>query len=80
MRAVITVVGKDKTGNGNSVVFASVVTIPYKVVFNVDEEYLTAFSTENFTIENRTHAGKPLLRGKHNISGAYIYNDKPING
>lgn len=72
--------GKDKTGNGNSVVFASVVTIPYKVVFNVDEEYLTAFSTENFTIENRTHAGKPLLRGKHNISGAYIYNDKPING
>ena len=72
--------GKDKTGNGNSVVFASVVTIPYKVVFNVDEEYLTAFSTENFTIENRTHAGKPLLRGKHNISGAHIYNDKPING
>ena len=72
--------GKDKTGNGNNVVFASVVTIPYKVVFNVDEEYLTAFSTENFTIENRTHAGKPLLRGKHNISGAYIYNDKPING
>jgi len=49
--------------------------MPFKVVFNVDNEYLTAYSTENFSIENRTHAGKPLLRGKHTIIAGYAYKD-----
>lgn len=67
---------KTKPDNGNTLVFASCVTVPYKVVLNVDDEYLTAFSTENFSIENRTHGGKPLLKGSHIISAAYAYNDK----
>ena len=49
--------------------------MPFKVVFHVDNEYLTAYSTENFSIENRTHAGKPLLRGKHTIIAGYAYKD-----
>lgn len=72
--------GKQKVDNGSCLVFASCVTVPYKVVLNVDDDYLTAYSTENFTIENRTHAGKPLLKGKHKIEACYSYNDKLING
>lgn len=71
---------KGKTDNGNSLAYASIVTMPYKVVFNVDDEYLTAYSTENFAIENRTHIGKPLLKGKHTIAAGYVYNDKLTNG
>ena len=72
--------GKGKADNGSKLVFAACVTVPYKVVLNVDGDYLTAYSTENFSIENRTHAGKPLLRGRHKILGAYPYNDKLCNG
>ncbi len=71
---------KGKQDNGSTLAFASCVTVPYKVVLNVDDEYLTAFSTENFPIESRTHAGKPLLKGKHNIAGCYVYNDKLVKG
>ncbi len=72
--------GKGKADNGKEVAFASCVTVPYKIVLNVDDEYLTAYSTENLPIENRTHAGRPLLKGKHTINACYIYNDKLING
>ncbi|MDE5592506.1 MAG: hypothetical protein K2I75_01075, partial [Clostridiales bacterium] len=68
--------GKGKADNGSYIAFAACVTVPYKVVFNVDDEYLTAYSTENFSIENRTHAGKPMLRGRHTIVAGYAYNDK----
>ncbi|MDE5562025.1 MAG: DNA topoisomerase 4 subunit A [Clostridiales bacterium] len=68
--------GKGKADNGSYIAFAACVTVPYKVVFNVDDEYLTAYSTENFSIENRTHAGKPMLRGRHTVVAGYAYNDK----
>ena len=72
--------GKGKADNGKKIAYAACVTIPFKVVLNVDDEYLTAFSTENFVIENRTHPGRPLLKGKHDIVACYRYNDKQING
>ncbi len=72
--------GKAKTDNGSRIVYAACVTVPFKVVLNVDDDYLTAYSTENFSIENRTHIGKALLKGKHAINGAYAYNDRLING
>ena len=72
--------GKGKADNGKMIVYAACVTMPFKVVLNVDDEYLTAYSTENFAIENRTHAGKPLLKGKHTVVAGYAYNDKLING
>ncbi|MCH5161197.1 MAG: DNA topoisomerase 4 subunit A [Clostridiales bacterium] len=71
---------RGKSDNGKKLVYASCVTVPYKVVFNVGDEYLTAFSTEDFTIENRMHGGKPLIRGKHTISACYAYNDKELFG
>ncbi|MCH5155047.1 MAG: DNA topoisomerase 4 subunit A [Clostridiales bacterium] len=71
--------GKGKADNGSYLAYAACVTVPYKVVFNVDDEYLTAYSTENFAIENRTHAGKPLLKGRHTIVAGYAYNDKLTN-
>ena len=72
--------GKGKADNGSKLVYAACVTVPFKVVFNVDGDYITAFSTENFPIENRTHSGKPLLKGKHEILACYCYNDKLVNG
>ncbi len=71
---------KGKTDNGKCIAYAAIVTVPFKVVLNVDDEYLTAYSTENFTIENRTHGGKPLLKGRHSVAAGYAYNDKLING
>lgn len=72
--------GKGKTDNGSMIVYATCVTVPFKVVIAVDEIFLTAYSTENFSIENRTHAGRALLKGKHVVSAGYAYNDKLING
>ncbi len=71
---------KGKADNGKKLVYATCVTVPFKVVLNVDDDYLTAFSTENFAIESRMHIGKPLLKGKHTISACYAYNDKQIYG
>lgn len=68
--------GKGKTDNGKYIAYADIVTLPFKVVFNVDDEYLTAYSTESFSIENRTTLGKPLLKGKHVIMSGYAYKDK----
>ena len=34
-----------------------------------------AFSTEDISIENRTHVGRQLFKGKLDVIGAYIYND-----
>ncbi|MCI9032435.1 MAG: DNA topoisomerase 4 subunit A [Clostridia bacterium] len=65
--------------NGGELVFASYVTLPYKVVLVMEDGYMTAFSTENFPIENRTHCGKALLKGKMLVSGGLIYNDKVSN-
>ncbi len=72
--------GKGKADNGSRIAYAAIVTVPFKVVFNVDEEYLTAYSTENFTIANRTHGGKALLKGRHTIAAGYAYNDKLVKG
>ncbi|MDE7464110.1 MAG: hypothetical protein K2M48_03680, partial [Clostridiales bacterium] len=76
---IIDFAGKSKHDNGSKIVYSACVTMPFKVVINVDDDYLTAFSTENFSIENRTHIGKPLLKGKHTISAGYAYNDKLKN-
>ena len=76
---IIDFTSKSKYDNGSRIVYAACVTMPFKVVLSVDDDYLTAFSTENFSIENRTHIGKPLLKGKHVISAGYAYNDKLKN-
>ncbi|HIW03918.1 MAG TPA: DNA topoisomerase 4 subunit A [Firmicutes bacterium] len=67
--------GKTRPSNGDRIVFASYVKEPYKVVLEEEDNYLVAFSTEDISIENRTHAGRQLFKGKLDIIAAYIYND-----
>lgn len=72
-----------KADVGSSVIFASYVRDPYTVVFKVSDnngEYLSAFNSEKLSIENRTHIGRPLIKGKHQFIGGWVYNDKLING
>lgn len=67
--------GKTRPSNGDRIVFASYVKDPYKIVLEEEDNYLMAFSTEDISIENRTHAGRQLFKGKLDVIGAYIYND-----
>lgn len=60
--------------------FASYVTQPYKIVLKVGEDYLSAFSTEDLSIENRTHGGRALVKGKIAVDKVFIYNSGYING
>ncbi|MCL2061206.1 MAG: DNA topoisomerase 4 subunit A [Firmicutes bacterium] len=65
-----------KNDNGTRVLFSSYVKQPYKLVFVQEGDYMTAFSTETLNIENRTHAGKPLIKGKSEIKEILIYRDE----
>ena len=67
--------GRTRPSNGDRIVFASYVKEPYKIVLEEEDNYLMAFSTEDISIENRTHAGRQLFKGKLDVIGAYIYND-----
>lgn len=69
-----------KGNNGKKLVFASYVTEPYKIVLKVGEDYLSAFSTEDLSIESRTHAGRALVKGKIAVDKVFIYNSNYING
>lgn len=62
-----------KGGNGENVVFASHVTLPYDVVIKVNDDYLSCFNTEAIRIESRSTAGKPLVKGKAQVEEVYIY-------
>ncbi len=72
--------GKTRPSNGDCVVFASYVKDPYKVVIEAEDGYMMAFSTEDISIQNRTHAGKQLFKGRLDIVAGYIYNDEFSNG
>ena len=72
--------GKTRPSNGDSVVFASYVKEPYKVVIEAEDGYMMAFSTEDISIQNRTHAGKQLFKGRLDIVAGYIYNDEYTSG
>ncbi len=69
-----------KGNNGKFLVFASYVTEPYKIVLKVGDDYLSAFSTEDLSIESRTHAGRALVKGKVAVDKVFIYNSNYING
>jgi hypothetical protein len=79
-RKGVKIIDFSKSDNGDSVVFSSWVREPYKIVLDVDGEYLSAFSTEALVIESRTGAGKPLVKGKHTIPEVLIYRDEQILG
>lgn len=72
--------GKTRPSNGDSIVFASYVKEPYKVAIEAEDGYMMAFSTEDISIQNRTHAGKQLFKGRLDIVAGYIYNDDFVSG
>jgi DNA gyrase/topoisomerase IV subunit A len=74
-RKGVKIIDFNKGDNGTRLVFSSYVKEPYKIVLDIDGDYLTAFSTEVASIENRTHPGKPLVKGKHEIKEVLIYRD-----
>lgn len=69
-----------KGNNGDRLVFASYVTEPYKLVLEVNDDYLSAFSTEDLRIEDVKHGGKALVKGRVAIEKVYVYNTGYING
>jgi len=74
-RKGVKIIDFTKADNGDKVVFYAPVKEPYKVVLEIDGDYLTAISTEGILIESRTHAGKPLVKGRHEIGEVMVYHD-----
>ena len=72
--------GKTRPSNGDSIVFASYVCEPYKIVMEDEDGYMIAFSTEDIVIQNRTQPGKQLFKGSLDIVAGYIYNDEAVAG
>ena len=62
-----------KASSGTKLIFASYVTVPYTLVLDVEDDYLSQFDTEDIAIQNRTTAGKPLVRGCGGLEKAYVY-------
>ncbi len=78
-RKGVKIVDFNKKDNGTSLAFVSYVTDPYKIVLVFDDDYLSSYSTEALSIENRTHAGRPIIKGKARIKEGLVYNDKLTN-
>ncbi len=79
-RKGVKIIDFGKKTNGTKLAFVGYVKEPYKVVLELDGDYLSAYSTETFSIENRTHVGKPLIKGRSEVTQCMIYNDKLIKG
>lgn len=79
-RKGVKIIDFGKKANGNRLVFVGYVKEPYKVVLELDGDYMSAYSTENFSIENRTHIGKPLIKGKSEVTNCFIYYDRFVKG
>ena len=62
-----------KGSNGSKLIFASYVTIPYTIILDVEDDYLSAYDTEDLSILNRVSPGKALVRGCEGIEKVYIY-------
>ncbi len=68
-----------RPSNGKNLIFAGYVTIPYTIVLDVDEDYLSAFDTEDVAIQNRTATGKALVKGYTEMEHVYVYKTEPEN-
>lgn len=78
-RKGVKIIDFNKKDNGQCLVFASYVCEPYKLILMMEDDFLSPFSTEALSIENRTHSGRALVKGRNTILGALEYNDKPTN-
>ncbi|MBR2988961.1 MAG: DNA topoisomerase 4 subunit A, partial [Clostridia bacterium] len=66
--------------SGDRIVFAGYVHANYGIVLKVSDDYLSHFNTNALARLERTSQGKPLVRGKVDISVVYVYNDDINNG
>ncbi len=78
-RKGVKIVDFNKKDNGTALSFASYVTDPYKIVLVFEDDYLSSYSTEALAIENRTHPGRPIIKGRARIKEGLVYNDKLTN-
>ena len=78
-RKGVKIVDFNKKDNGTALAFVSYVTDPYKIVLVFEDDYLSSYSTEALSIENRTHVGRPIIKGRAKIKEGLIYNDKTTN-
>ena len=78
-RKGVKIVDFNKKDNGTALAFVSYVTDPYKIVLVFEDDYLSSYSTEALGIENRMHAGRPIIKGKAKIKEGLVYNDKLTN-
>ena len=78
-RKGVKIVDFNKKDNGTALAFVSYVTDPYKIVLVFEDDYLSSYSTEALSIENRTHAGRPIIKGRARIKEGLVYNDKRTN-
>ncbi len=78
-RKGVKIVDFNKKDNGTCLAFVSYVTDPYKIVLVFEDDYLSSYSTEALSIENRTHAGRPIIKGRARIKEGLVYNDKLTN-
>lgn len=62
--------------NDAKLIFAKYVTDEIKLIIEIDDGFMQAFSSDAFSIETRTHGGRALFRGKSRITDVMIYNDK----
>ncbi len=78
-RKGVKIIDFNKKDNGTSLAFVSYVTDPYKFVLVFEDDYLSSYSTEALSIENRTHSGRPIIKGRAKIKEGLVYNDKLTN-
>ena len=78
-RKGVKIVDFGKKDNGSFLCFVSYVTDPYKFVLVFEDDYLSCYPTEAISIENRTHQGRPIIKGRARIKGGLVYNDKFTN-
>ncbi|MCL2796580.1 MAG: DNA topoisomerase 4 subunit A [Firmicutes bacterium] len=74
-RKGVKIIDFGKSETGTALVFAGYAKSSYKIILDVDGEYLAPFPIDALSLENRTHPGKPLLKGRHVVAEVLIYRD-----
>ncbi|MCL2847244.1 MAG: DNA topoisomerase 4 subunit A [Firmicutes bacterium] len=79
-RKGVKIIDFNKSDNGNQVKYYNIVKEPYNLVLEISGEFFTSFNSEALIIGNRTHSGKPLVKGKKVITDVMVYNDNITGG
>jgi len=66
----------DFKGDGK-LAFAKIISAPINLIIESDGEHRQAFNTAGFSVESRTHGGKPISKkaGKMKVTDVLVYGD-----